>query len=169
MLANVSEVWAWLEPRPYQTHSLRTFWAMLIPWTGVASALYIVSTVVVLGLAITSWRRGDSVPLALRYSALLLATVLVAPHLTVYDLVILAPAFLLLADWLVGHTHDSSTPMLGTLLYLTYLLPLAGPLVRWTHVQLSVIAMAAALVVVWRIISCPQLTSTSKAFNRCAR
>ncbi len=31
-----------LEPRLYQTHSLRTFWAMLIPWPTGALALYIV-------------------------------------------------------------------------------------------------------------------------------
>lgn len=166
MLANVSEVWAWLEPRPYQTHSLRAFWAMLVPWMGLASGLYIVSAAVVLGLAITCWRRDDSVPLALRYSALLLATVLVAPHLTVYDLVILVPAFLLLADWLVGHASDSSSRMLGILLYFIYLLPLAGPVARWTHVQLSVIAMAGALFLVWRIAGSSQLTSTSTALDR---
>jgi hypothetical protein len=100
------------------------------------------------------------VPLSLRYSSLLLATVLVAPHLTIYDLVILAPAFLLLADWSVGHQRGSLTGWLGTLLYLVYVLPLVGPLARWTHVQLSVIAMAAALYTIWKI--------SSKEFTRTA-
>ncbi len=166
MIAHVGAVWPWLEPRPYQTHSLRTFWAMLIPWASFASGLYILSAIVVLALTIACWRRGESVPLALRYSALLLATVLVAPHLTVYDLVILAPAFLLLADWLVAHVPDSSSGMLATLLYFAYLLPLAGPLARWTHVQLSVVVMAAALFVVWRIVNSSQMPLTSRAFNR---
>jgi hypothetical protein len=77
--------------------------------------------------------------------------VLVSPHLTVYDLVILAPAFILLADWLVGQPLTASTRGLGTLLYLAYMLPLVGPFARWTHVQFSVIAMAASVYLIWQI------------------
>jgi hypothetical protein len=87
----------------------------------------------------------------LRYSALLLATALVAPHLTVYDLVIVAPAFLLLADWLISALPARSTRRFGTLLYLVYMLPLLGPYSRWTHLQLSVIAMSACVFVIWSI------------------
>jgi hypothetical protein len=68
--------------------------------------------------------------------------------LTVYDLVILAPAFLLLADW--ADKKWSSVPWLGWLLFLTYLLPLAGPAARWTHLQLSVLATAALLWAIYR-------------------
>jgi alpha-1,2-mannosyltransferase len=145
VLTSLGSVWRWLEPRPYQTYSLRTFWSMLIPWPGVASGLYVLSAVIVLVLTVMCWKRGESAPLALRYSALLFASVLVAPHLTVYDLVILAPAFLLLSDWLVASASDSSSRTLALFLYLSYLLPLLGPLARWTHVQLSVIAMVASL------------------------
>ena len=62
-----------------------------------------------------------------------------------------APAFILLADWLVGQPLTALTRGLGTLLYLVYMLPLIGPFTRWTHVQLSVIAMAAAVYVIWQI------------------
>ena len=89
----------------------------------------------------------------LRYSALLIATVLVAPHLTVYDLVILAPAFLLLADW--AKAHRLSLPWLGPVLYACYILPLAGPLARWTHVQVSVVAMAWLLWMICRVEESP--------------
>jgi hypothetical protein len=153
------------EPRPYQTHSLRTFWSLLLPWGNLSLGLYVLSAVVVLGLTVACWTRNDPrlsetvesravlrESLALRYSSLLLATVLVAPHLTVYDLVILAPVFLLLADWLLEQQTGISTRWLGTLLYLVYMLPLLGPLARWTHVQLSVIAMAGSLFVIWKII-----------------
>ena len=78
-----------LEPRLYQTHSLRSFWSLLLPWPRVAFALYVVSALAVLVLAVRVWKSGASLPV--RFSALLLATVLVSPHLTVYDLVILAP------------------------------------------------------------------------------
>jgi len=150
MLRNVRSLFPLLEPRSYQTHSLRTFWEMLVPWGEVSLALYVVSALLVLGMTVVCWKRRPETPLALRYSALLLATVLIAPHLTVYDLVILAPAFLLLGDWIVARSSEMSAGNLPTLLYLAYLLPLAGPFARWTHVQLSVIAMAAVLVTILR-------------------
>lgn len=144
-----------LEPRPYQTHCLRTFWSMLIPFDGVALVLYAISAIVVLAMTVSLWRRPGT-PLGMRFSSLLLATVLVAPHLTVYDLVILAPAFLLLSDWLIGERSHSSATTLGTLLYLVYMLPLVGPVSHWTHLQLSVVAMVGSVFVLRRISRRPQ-------------
>jgi hypothetical protein len=149
MLSNVRTVIPLLEPRPYQTHCLRTFWSMMVPWESLSSALYGMSAVIVLGVTIGAWRRAS--PLALRYSALLLATVLVAPHLTVYDLVILVPALLLLVDWLLTQPLAPNTRRMGTLLYLVYILPLLGPFTRWTHVQLSVLAMSALMYIIWTV------------------
>jgi len=150
-LENLRAQLPFVEPKPYQTHCLRTFWNMLIPWPDLAFGLYILSAVAVLGLTIAVWRREQLTPLAVRYSVLLLATVLVAPHLTVYDLVILAPAFLLLADWLIAQPPDPLMRSLGTLTYLVYVLPLLGPVARWTRVQLSVVAMAATLCLIWHV------------------
>jgi hypothetical protein len=137
-----------LEPRPYQTHCLRTFWSMLVPWSGVSLALYVISAIIVLAWTIAIWQRQG--PLSLKYSALLLATVLVSPHLTVYDLVILAPAILLLTDWLIP--HPSARQGIGTLIYLVCVLPLLGPFARWIHIQLSVIAMTALLYSIGKIM-----------------
>ena len=137
------------EPRWYQTHCLRTFWSMLVPWRAVSSGLYAISAVAVLACTIAIWKRSISCPL--KYSALLLATVLISPHLTVYDLVILAPAILLLADWRLS--HPMAPGGIGVLLYLVFVLPLLGPYTRWIPVQLSVIAMAALLYWIWRITS----------------
>lgn len=150
-LRNAQAVLPLLEPKLFQTHSLRTFWSMLIPWTNASLVLYLLSAAFVLGLTIACWRSSRDILLPLRYSALLLASVLVAPHLTVYDLVILAPAFILTADWLAGQPSTRSTRTLETLLYFVYVLPLVGPLARWTHVQLSVVAMTATVFVMWRI------------------
>jgi Glycosyltransferase family 87 len=146
VLLNVPQLLPLLEPKPYQTHCLRTFWAMLIPWPSVSFALYVICAVLVAGLTIACWR--SRLPLSLRYSALLLSTVLLAPHLTVYDLVILAPAFLLLSDWLLTPAGDPN-PLLKILLYLAFVLPLLGPLSRWTHFQLSVPVMAGLLYGIW--------------------
>jgi Glycosyltransferase family 87 len=143
-LLHVRDIMPLLEPRPYQMHSLRAFWSLLLPRPWAAFILYLVSAVAVLGLAVYCWRREQS--LNLRFSVLLLATVLVSPHLTVYDLVILAPAFLLLANWAVAPAcaHASS---LRVLLYVCYPLFLLGPLARYTHLQLSVAAMVGLLIV----------------------
>ena len=141
-LLQVRETYALLEPRPYQMHSLRAFWAMLVPWSHLAFGLYLATAIAVLWVTFTYWK--SPAPLSLRYSVLLLATVLVSPHLTVYDLLILAPALLLTADWLT-HTEAPRTRWLGLLLYLAYALPLVGPLAQWTHLQLSVLVMLALL------------------------
>ena len=146
---HIRDVLPLLEPKPYQTHSLRTFWGMLVPLPGLSLYLYVLSAVAVLALTIACWRRSISLPL--RYSLLLFATVLVSPHLTIYDLVILAPAFLLLADWIVTQPPDRMTRRLAALLYFAYFLPLLGPLDTWTHVQLSVLAMSAIVYLLWKI------------------
>jgi hypothetical protein len=145
---------AWFEPRPYQTHCLRTFWAMLIPWPSLSLALYLVSAVIVSALMIACWRSRSMLSLSARYSALLFGTVLLAPHLTVYDVVNLAPAFLLLSDWIAGgitdHPEYFALSGLKPLLYLAFLLPLLGPFARWTRFQFSVPVMAIILYVVWK-------------------
>ena len=138
-----------LEPKPYWTHSLRTFWAMLFALPRLSFSLYVLSAAAVLAVTITCWRR--STPLPLRYSLLLFATALVSPHLTIYDLVILAPAFLLLADWIMSQLPIGMSRRLAALLYFAYFLPLLGPLDTWTHLQLSILAMSGIVYVLWRI------------------
>jgi hypothetical protein len=140
-LRRLGETASVLEPKLFQMHSLRSFWMLLLPWEPVARVLYIVTAALVLGWVWAAWR--SRAPLALRYSAFLVATVLVTPHLTVYDLVILAPALLLLGDWaLANSAHPISSPV-RALLYLCYALPLLGAVTALTHVQLSVVAFAA--------------------------
>lgn len=146
-LRHVGAVMGMLEPRPYQMHSLRAFWSLLIPWKSLGFALYALTAAAIVALAVRCWRSTAS--LGLRYSALTLATVLVAPHLTVYDLLILAPALLLMADWAVGDTERFASVM-SFLLYLCYPLFLLGPLARITHLQLSVIAMTGLLLLIDR-------------------
>jgi hypothetical protein len=149
ILPNVPNLQSLLEPRSYQTHSLRTFWAMLIPWTTLSLGLYLVSAFLLSILAVTCWRSRS--PLPLRYSVLLLATVLLAPHLTVYDLVILAPVFLLISSSIISQPNFPATARFEILLYFAFLLPLLGPLARWTHLQPSVPVMAALLYEVWNL------------------
>lgn len=140
VLRHVGEAANILEPRPYLMHSLRAFWNLLLPWPEVAFGFYILTALAALTLAIAHWRT--CAPLHHHFAVMLLAAVLVAPHLTVYDLVILAPVLLWIADWLATHADAG----IAWLLYLACILPFAGPLARWTHVQLSVICLAALTV-----------------------
>ncbi len=133
---------------PIQMHSLRSFWSLLIPWPRAAFALYALSSVVTIGMAAAAWK--SSRPLAVRFSALTLAAVLVNPHLFVYDLLVLVPVLMLLADWTLSHAQHLSSDVLRLLLYLAFMTPLLGPLSRWTHFQLSVPVFAAMLWALWR-------------------
>jgi Glycosyltransferase family 87 len=148
-----------------QMHSLRSFWALLIPWPGVVWALYVTSSVAVIALAVAIWRSSPF--LTIRFSSLLVAAVLVNPHLYIYDLLGLLPALLLMADWAAAHLQHPRTAELHVLLYLSFLLPLLGPISRWTHVQLSVLAFSALLCVLWRIsstaLSSPRELATSES------
>ena len=134
---------------PIQMHSLRTFWWLLIPWPRGVWALYILSSLAVVGMAAALWKSSS--PRALRFSALILAAVLANPHIYIYDLLALVPALLLIADWALNHAQHPSTPAIGLLLYLAFVLPLLGPLSRWTQLQLSVPAFAALLWILWRL------------------
>jgi len=136
---------------PIQMHSLRTFWALLIPWPSAVWPLYVVSSLAVIGMAAGVWKSSS--PRTLRFSALIFAAALVNPHLYIYDLLALAPALLLVADWALNNPQHRSTPTLRLLLYLACVLPLLGPLSRWTHLQLSVPAFVALLWTLWRIAS----------------
>ena len=128
---------------PIQMHSLESFWRILIPWRPGVWALYLLSSFAVIGIAAAIWK--SSAHIALRFSALILAAILVNPHLYIYDLLALAPAFLLLTDWLLDNPDHPAKPTLDVLLYLAFLFPLIGPIAYWTHLQLSVIVFAALL------------------------
>ena len=132
---------------PDQMHSLRSFWVLLIPSVAAVWVLYALSSIATIALAAAVWRSSS--PLALRFSALTLAGVLVNPHLFVYDLLALLPVLLLGADYVVSRESQSSQQF-SMLLYLAFLLPLFGPLSRWTHIQLSVIVFVVLLYILYR-------------------
>ena len=128
---------------PIQMHSLESFWELLIPWRPGVWVLYVLTSFAVIGIAAAIWK--SSTPLGLRFSALMFAAVLVNPHIYIYDLLALAPAFLLLTDWSLNNVHHPAKPALDVLLYLAFLFPLFGPIAYWTHLQLSVVVFAAML------------------------
>ena len=132
-----------------QMHSLYSFSEILIPWHPGVWALYLTSSVAVIAVATAIWKSSS--PLPLRFAALSLVAVLVNPHIYIYDLLAIAPVFLLLVDWSLANAHHAAKPVLDVLLYLAFLLPLFGPLAHWTRLQLSVIVFAAILWNLYRI------------------
>lgn len=136
---------------PIQMHSLRAFWTLLIPSQTIAFSLYAVTSLLTIALAAAIWRSHAS--LALRFSALIVATILVNPHLFIYDLLILAPALLLIVNWCLANRQQKLSSCLLALCYLAFVLLLFGPLSRWTHLQLSVIVFATLL---WTLFCFPR-------------
>jgi hypothetical protein len=126
---------------PFQMHSLLPFWTFLVPWAGLAKGLYLASAAAIIIVAWRVWR--SPAPLPVRYACLLLASVLVNPHMYVYDLVILAPAFILITDWTLRNPRDVLAKPMQQALYFSYALPLFGVTAPFTHVQPSVVAMCA--------------------------
>jgi hypothetical protein len=146
-VAHVGQIAEVLEPIPYQMQSLRSFFSVLLPWTGVAWAGYLLASAAVVILAARCWRSGAA--LELRFSVLLLALVLVDPHVNPYDLIAITPVFFLTLPWAAGEGRTG--PLLLVLLYLCYYLPGLSFLPTVTHVQLSVVALIALMVVLVRL------------------
>jgi hypothetical protein len=133
---------------PIQMHSLYSFWEILVPFRPVVWIPYLLCVVAAIVIATKVW--SSSGPLSVRFSALILAAVLINPHIYIYDLLALAPLFLILTDWAFQHPDYTLQPTVLILLYLAFLLPLFGPLAYWTHLQLSVPTFAALLWTLWR-------------------
>jgi hypothetical protein len=128
---------------PIQMHSLRSFFTLLIPSPTIAIILYGLISLAAVVIAAMIWKSNT--PLSLRFAALTLAAILVNPHLFVYDLLVLAPTLFSVIDWTLKNPSHASVPKLQFLIYLAYVLPLFGPLSRWTHLQVSVIAFSVLL------------------------
>ncbi|MEP7306000.1 MAG: glycosyltransferase family 87 protein [Acidobacteriota bacterium] len=128
-----------------QTHSLRSLFALLVP-AGPASAAYFATAGIVLWQTVRACRAARDVGLAM--SVLIMASVLVSPHLYIYDAAVMLPAlvYLLASGW--GSTESSArkTVVGALLLYPAYFLPVA----RYTRVQVSVIVL---LWVFWTVCS----------------
>jgi hypothetical protein len=67
----------------------------------------------------------------------------------------------MLVDWSLSGEHATMDPALHMLLYLALVLPLLGPLSRWTHVQLSVVDFTLILTMLYLLsIRNPALASS---------
>ena len=139
-----------LEPRPYQMHSLSTLTRLLPSWLDLP--LWGLLAALVLAYTVKAWR--SDAPLRVRLGVVILASVLVSPHLTVYDAAILALPLLWIGAFVQEHTNPSDRVAFWTVVYWMFVAFLA-PTAFAFKVQASVLLMMwllawSAPVIVWR-------------------
>jgi hypothetical protein len=148
MLRDIPRIADLLEPEP--GHSLRGLFKVLMRFEPAALLLYGAAAFVTLLITARVWR--SNAPADIRLSAVVLAMILISPHVNAYDLILLAPVFFLLANWLVLSSGDTRGKALSTWLCLLIAAPIVGKLPAILRLQFSVTAMAAILFLLWRIV-----------------
>jgi alpha-1,2-mannosyltransferase len=115
-----------LEPKPYDMHSIRAVTGLLPAWATMPA--WVVVSAAVCVRAVRTW-RADA-PLAIRLGVVVVASVLVNPHLTVYDATVLVLPMLWLGGWIEANAdqHPQLRAAFWPALYwlcLAFLMPLA--------------------------------------------
>jgi alpha-1,2-mannosyltransferase len=132
-----------------QTHSLKTLFGLFLPG-GLAVGAYAATASIVL------WRMmrasQDASDVGLEMCVLIMASVLVSPHLYVYDAALLLPALMyaFAKGWQSTQPLARRSVVLIILLYPAYIIPFA----RYTRVQVSVVVLFCLF---WTV--CSQLSS----------
>ena len=137
-----------LEPRPEQMHSILALTNRLPDdWSVAAWALI---SALVIFRTVQAWR--SDAPVAVRTGVLVLASVLVNPHVFAYDVVVLAPALVWFAGWSFGSERAAERTTRSYFMLLMYALyvSLLAPTAALVPVQASVIVLGALFVLVTR-------------------
>jgi hypothetical protein len=134
-----------LEPKPYQSHSLRAVTRLAPSWADVP--LWVAASVAVVFVTIRVWRSTAS--WRVRMGVMILASVLVNPHLIIYDAAILVLPLLWLGAYLLERGTRRASKTYWTLVYwlaVALLLPTAAII----RLQISVFLMLSLLYLVTR-------------------
>jgi hypothetical protein len=160
-LRSLPRIASLLEPRP--GNSLRGFFTWLVPSEAASFALYAVAVLAAVIVASRIWR--GRAPLEIRYAAVVLALVLISPHVEAYDLVLLVPAYFLLANWLARSVDVKQRAAITALLCVSFIAPMCGGLPAMIRILFSAGTMAALLILLWRrengrgLVGSPALTA----------
>jgi hypothetical protein len=133
-----------LEPKPFLLHSFHSFFSGIAPLAPLAVVLSAVCSAAVLVRVIRHWRSMRDPDLS--FALLLIATVLISPHTSVYDLVLLTPSLLVIVDRMLveeaGLAEEIETHAVEyALVAATFLLPLLPGAALYLYVQPSVICL----------------------------
>ena len=120
---------------PRHLHALRTSLERFLPG-GLAAIGWVVASALIAWVTVKAWERSDD--WSLRFATLLLATLLISPHVQTYDAILLAPAVLWIARWAMASHRVSVVVELAVLSVIFLLpsvriagLPLTIPLMTW--------------------------------------
>jgi hypothetical protein len=158
MLLRLPEVAALLEPKPYLLHSFRASFGMVPVIAPYASLLALGGSIAAVGLLARRWQAGGDEDL--QFAAILVATVLVSPHTSVYDLVILMPGVLIVADRLLaGNQRVMASARFASLtsaaIGAVMLLPLVPTVSTYAGFQPSVVILTWLLWLTCRLETAP--------------
>jgi hypothetical protein len=150
-LVHLNDQIALVQEKRYLLQSLPSFFNLILPWPHVALVTQLSVSTALLAATWRVWRSDAALPV--RYSMLLLTTVLVSPHFYVYDLIILVPVAFMLTDWLLHARDTAHQSAVAICLALLYVIPLAGAAIaKTTAVQpttLILCVLAGAIAHPW--------------------
>src|SRR4029453_7241180 len=109
------------EPRLWQMHNWKGFWGLLIGTGPFGAAATVASSLAALYLVLQVWKATASPHL--RMASLVIGSVLVNPHLYVYDLVVLAVPLALTTAWVLEHEGSAPASVLRVLVHTLCWLP----------------------------------------------
>jgi hypothetical protein len=144
---SVQQIGDLLEPRPGD--SLKSFFKVFVPSEAAALVAYVAASCIAVAITARIWRSGAR--FELKASAVVIGTILISPHALAYDLILLAPVYLLLANWLAETPADPRTRIMAWSLCTLFVAPLLAAVPAPIRLQFSVTAMAALLVSIYRL------------------
>lgn len=137
-----------LDPKPFQSHSLHALTRLAPAWIGVPLWVVLVGIVVVISTKV--WKT--SAPLRVRLGMMILASVLVNPHLNVYDATVLALPLVWFGAYVTDRDRPADAATFWRTVYWLFVALLAPSAVA-IGVQISVLLMMGLVVLIARIVA----------------
>jgi len=136
-----------LESKPFHSHSLRSLTRLAPNWIGIP--LWVALAGVVLWYTARVWR--SDAPLRVRLGVVMLAAVLVNPHVIIYDVTVLALPLLWFAAYMQEPERQATAAPFWVTTYWLFA-ALFAPTAAALGIQLSVLLMAWLMVLVSRSV-----------------
>ena len=136
-----------LEAKPFLSHSVRAVTRLAPNWIGVP--MWAIVSAIVLGYTVRIWK--SQAPLSVRLGVVVLASVLVNPHVILYDLTVLALPLVWVGAYMQAaarREHAGPYWMVVYWFFVTTFMPTAAAI----GLQLSVATMVALLVLIARAV-----------------
>ena len=134
------------EPKVWAMHGLRGAIELLVGHGRLATVLWAVGGLGVLWLARRAWSRHQAPEV--RFAVLVLAALVLNPHLYVYDLTLMAVPLGCMAAWLLSRGPGADRRV-AWMTYALVWLPLVGPLAAYTRLSVTAPVMIGLLWTLW--------------------